>query len=182
MKRVLAIVGGVLAALLVTVLGLAATKPDTYRVERSRVIAAPPERIAPLLTDLRAWNTWNPWNELEPTSRKEYSDPASGVGAWYTWEGEQLGSGRMEITSITPAEIDYALTFTAPMEDTTAVAFTLEPEAGGTRVTWRMDGHNAFASKVIAVFVDMDRMIGGDFERGLEHLDELARAPSPPPP
>jgi hypothetical protein len=92
---------GALVALVVAVLVLGALQPDAYTVERSRVVAGTPERVAPYLTDLRQWITWNPRDELEPSSRREYSEPASGVGAWYTWEGEEVGSGRMEI--MTPA-------------------------------------------------------------------------------
>ena len=167
-----------LVALVVSVLVLAALQPDEYTVERSRLVAGSPERVAPYLTDLRQWITWNPWDELEPSSHKEYSDPSSGVGAWYTWEGEQLGSGRMEITSITPTEVRYALHFTAPMEDTAEVIMTLAPEGGGTRVTWRMEGHNAFVGKLFGLFVDMDAMLGADFDRGLENLDERLQSAS----
>lgn len=162
---------GVLVAVVVAILTLALLQPDTYTIERSRVIAASPERVAPHLTDLRQWITWNPWDELEPSSHKEYSDPATGVGAWYTWEGEQLGSGRMEITSITPSEVQYDLHFIEPMEDDAEVIFTLALEGEGTRVTWTMHGHNSFMGKLFGLFVDMDAMLGGDFDRGLANLD-----------
>lgn len=171
-KKIALGVLGLLVVVLASVLVLAALQPSEYRVERTRVVHATPERVAPYLTDLRQWITWNPWDELDPTSRKEYSEPASGVGAWYTWEGEQVGSGRMEITSITPTEVRYALHFTAPMDDTAEVIMTLAPEGDGTRVTWRMEGHNAFVGKIFGLFVDMDAMIGADFDRGLANLDE----------
>lgn len=171
-KKIALGVLGVLVLAIALVLGLAAMQPDTYTVARSRVVSGTPEQISPYLTDMHQWISWNPWDELEPTSHKEYSDPASGVGAWYTWEGEQLGSGRMEITSIAPDEVHYDLHFLAPMEDTAEVIFTLAPEGEGTRVTWTMNGHNSFMGKVFGLFVDMDELIGADFERGLENLDE----------
>ncbi len=174
-KIALGVLGVVLVAI-VAVLTMAALQPDTYRVERSRVVHGTPAQVSPFLTDMHAWITWNPWDEMEPTSHKEYSDPASGVGAWYTWEGEQLGSGRMEITSITPTEVEYDLRFLAPMEDDAEVVFTLAPEGDGTRVTWTMNGHNSFMGKLFGLFVNMDEMIGADFDRGLENLDEQIQA------
>ncbi len=177
-KKIGLAIAGTLGLLVVVVLIGAALQPDTYTVSRSRVIAASSERIAPNLTDLRQWITWNPWDELEPTSRKEYSEPASGVGAWYTWEGEQLGAGRMEIASISADEVHYDLAFTAPMEDQAEVVIAMAPEGSGTRVTWSMEGHNSFVGKIFSLFVDMDAMLGADFERGLENLDE--RLASPP--
>ncbi len=179
-KKVVLGVLAVLGAAIAIVLILAAMQPDTYAVERSRVIHAPPERIAPLLTDLRQWITWNPWDELEPTSHKEYSDPASGVGAWYTWEGEVVGAGRMEIASISASEVVYDLTFTAPFEDEGVVTITMTPEGDGTRVTWAMTGNQEhLMGKIISLFMDMDAMLGADFERGLTNLErEVAEAPA----
>ncbi len=171
----------VLGVLTLTAVGLGVAtslQPDQVVVRRSRIIQATPEQISPYLTDLHQWLTWNPWDELEPTSVKEFSDPASGVGAWYTWRGEQLGSGRMEIDSITPAEVRYALHFTAPLESAAEVQIDLEPEAGATRVTWTMSSEQSFVGKLFGVFVDMDAMLGADFERGLENLaEEVASAP-----
>lgn len=183
MKTWKKVVLGVLAALgaaVAIVLVLAALQPDTYSVERSRVIAAPPERIAPLLTDLRQWITWNPWDELEPTSHKEYSEPASGVGAWYTWQGEVVGAGRMEIASIRPSEVVYDLTFTEPFEDEAVVTIAMAPEGEGTRVSWAMTGNQSFVGKIFALFVDMDAMIGADFERGLANLEHQLAEPATP--
>lgn len=167
---------GVVAVAVVGVLIAASLRPDTYSIERSRVVPASVDRVAPYLTDLHQWITWNPWDEIEPTSHKEYSEPASGVGAWYTWQGEQLGSGRMEITGITPTEVRYDLHFTAPMDEQAVVIMRMAPEGEGTRVTWAMEGHNAFMGKVFGLFVNMDEMLGSDFSRGLENLDEQLRA------
>jgi uncharacterized protein YndB with AHSA1/START domain len=178
-KKIALGVLGVIGAALAIVLVLAAFQPDTYSVERSRVIAASPERITPMLTDLRQWITWNPWDELEPTSHKEYSEPATGVGAWYTWEGEEVGAGRMEIASITATEVIYDLAFTAPFEDEGVVTITMAPEGESTRVTWSMHGNQSYVGKIFALFVDMDAMLGADFERGLSNLDrELAEPPA----
>lgn len=171
MKKIALGVLGALVGLVLVIVALGASRPSHYEVSRSRVIDATPEQIAPMLTDLHAWNTWNPWDAMEPTATKEYSDPASGVGAWYTWRGDQTGSGRMEIISIAPARVDYALQFTAPMEDTATVHFDFVPQgANQTNVTWSMEGEQNFMGRVFGLFMDMDSMIGHDFEQGLENL------------
>lgn len=172
---------GILAVLGTAVVGLliaAALQPTHYSVERSRVVAATPEAILPLVTDLRSWNTWNPWIEMEPTAHLTYSDPASGEGAWYTWAGDEVGAGRMDIEAISPQEVRYTIAFTEPMQSEAIIRIRMEPEAQGTRVTWVMEGDNDFMGKLFGVFMDMDSMIGADFERGLANLDQRLRAPA----
>ena len=172
-KKALGVVG-VLAVVVAAFCAYVATRPTSYTVSRSLVVNAPPDAVAPYLTDLRQWILWNPWDELEPSSTKVYSDPASGVGAWYTWSGEEVGAGRMEITSITPTRVDYALTFTAPMEDQAVVFMELAPEGDGqTRVTWSMQGQLNFMGRVMDTLMGMEGMIGPDFERGLHKLGEI---------
>jgi hypothetical protein len=171
---------GVVAFLLLAIAGFSAyvaTRPTHYTVVRSHVVPGTPEVVAPYLTDLRQWILWNPWDELEPTSIKEYSDPASGVGAWYTWSGEQVGAGRMEITAITPTRVDYALHFTAPMDDHAVVVMELAPAGEGrTSVTWTIEGELSFMGRAMDVIVGMDNMLGADFERGLAKLERLLSA------
>ena len=183
-KKILLGVLGAFTAGVLAFLGYVSTRPSSYTVSRSLVVGAPPEAVGPYLTDLRQWITWNPWDELEPTSTKVYSDPASGVGAWYTWSGEEVGAGRMEITGISPTRVDYALTFTAPMEDQATVHMELAPEgAGHTRVTWSMEGELDFMGKVMDTLMGMEDMIAPDFERGLASLNErVSAAPAPAAP
>ena len=170
-KKLALTVLGMFAGLIVVLLGVAAMRPSHYVVTRSRVVNATPDLIAPMLTDMHAWNTWNPWDAMEPTATKTYSEPASGVGAWYTWRGDQTGSGRMEIISISPTRVDYALQFTAPMEDTATVHFDFVPQgAARTNVTWSMEGEQNLFGRVMGLFVSMDSMMGGDFEQGLTNL------------
>ena len=167
---------GVLGVLTLAIAGFCAyvaTRPTSYTVVRSQVVSGTPEVVAPYLTDLRQWILWNPWDELEPTSIKEYSDPASGVGAWYTWAGEDVGSGRMEITAITPTRVDYALHFTAPMDDHAVVYMELAPQGADTRVTWTIEGELSFMGRAMDAIVGMDSMLGADFERGLAKLERL---------
>lgn len=173
MKKKIAL--GVGAVILLAIGGLlvaAAVQPDHYRVERSREIAAAPDAIQPELADLERWSEWNPWAELDPNMELTYSDPPSGEGAWYEWAGnDDVGRGRMEITSVSPTRVTYDLSFIEPFASESAVELRLEPEGEATRVVWVMEGDNDFVSKLFGVFMDMDAMIGSDFERGLANLD-----------
>jgi len=157
------------------VLGVAATRPDSFRIERSTVIQAPPDKIYSLISDLKDFNTWNPFLRKEPQARLSYSGPSAGVGAAYAWEGDKSGNGRMEIVEARPGQkVAAKLDFTRPMEAHNRVEFDLQPQADGTRVTWTMTGPMPFVSKLFTVFIDMDRMVGGDFADGLANLKTLA--------
>jgi len=162
---------------IVVVMAVAALQPDTYTVERSRTIAAPPEAITPLVTDLRAWNEWNPWSAIDPNAELEFSEPASGEGAWYSWKGnEDMGSGKMTIASVTTSRVAYDLEFIEPFESEADVAFAWEPSGEGTAVTWSMEGHNDFGAKLAGLFVHFENAIGRDFEEGLANLEARATA------
>ncbi|MGE0784295.1 MAG: SRPBCC family protein [Sandaracinaceae bacterium] len=180
MKRIKQVVFAMVAIVALAIAGVsiaAAFQPNDYTVSRTRRIDASPAEVAPQLTDLREWNAWSPWMEYERTARIEYSpgEPV-GVGAWYTWHGDETGAGRMEIVEASDAEVRYALHFDEPFEDDAVVVMQMAAAGDGTDVTWRMDGHNNFIGKVFGLFVDMDAMVGADFERGLENLDERLNA------
>jgi uncharacterized protein YndB with AHSA1/START domain len=169
----------VLIAVGVTIAGvlmLAAMKPDTFRVERTATIAAPPEKIYPLLADFHVWPAWSPWEKKDPGMQRTYSGAASGTGAAYAWQGNRdAGKGRMEITDARlPTRLTIKLDFVKPFETHNTVDFTLRPEAGSTRVTWAMQGPAPFVSKVMQVFMNLDRVIGRDFEAGLQNLKSAA--------
>ena len=164
---------GVLA--IVALLVAAAMQPDSFRVERSRDIAAAPEAVRAQLTDLERWAAWNPWAELDPNMQLTYSEPASGVGAWYEWQGnDDVGRGRMEITEVSDERVVYNLQFVEPFESQSDVILELQPQGDGTRVSWIMEGENDFVSKMFAVFMDMEEMIGKDFDKGLANLERAA--------
>ena len=169
-------VGLVLLALIAIVLGLAATKPDTFSVRRSITINAPAEKVQPLIADFRNWPVWSPWERLDPDMRRTFSGAPSGVGAVYAWDGNSdVGAGRMEIVDMAaPNRIDIRLDFLRPMETGSNTRFSLEPRGSGTEVTWYMTGPMPFISKVMSVFVSMDSMIGADFEKGLSQLKSAA--------
>jgi uncharacterized protein YndB with AHSA1/START domain len=175
MIRILAIIGAVLVLAVGVLLVLAAMKPDTFRVARSTTIHATPEKIFPLIADLRRFNTWNPYERKDPNIKGTYNGPASGKGAAYAWESKEVGTGSMEITDTTPpSKVAIRLDFVKPFEAHNNVDLTLVPKGDATEVTWAMSGHVPFVGKVVHVLVNMDRMVGDDFETGLANLKALA--------
>lgn len=175
-KIALAIAAGLGVALL-AFLGFVATRPDTYRVTRSKEIAAPADRVLPYLNDFQRWTEWSPWEELDPQMKKEFSAPPSGEGAWYTWHGNSdVGSGKMTIASASDTKVVYKLEFIEPFQSVADTTMELEAAGDRTRVTWSMEGQSSFITKLMGVFMDMDAMIGKDFEKGLDKLDRAVRA------
>ncbi len=169
----------IIIALIAVLLAVAATKPDHFRVERAIVINASPEHIFPLINNFRQWTLWSPWEKKDPHMQRHYSDNASGTGATYAWEGDNnVGHGRMEITESIPyTKIGIALHFIKPFTAHNTATFTLEPTENGTRVTWIMEGPSPFISKLMQVFISMDKMVGKDFEAGLQHMKVVAETP-----
>lgn len=165
-------IGLIVVVLIVAVLGFAATKPDTFRMSRSAPIDAPAANIFPLINNLRNWRSWSPYEKLDPDMQRTYLGAEEGLGAGYTWEGNnKAGAGRMEITESTPpSHVGLRLEFTRPFKAVNTTEFHLAPEGTGTRVTWSMFGPQAFMQKVMCIFVDMDKMLGKDFEAGLATL------------
>ncbi len=176
LKTTLLAVGAVVAASVVGVLGYAATRPDTFHVQRSISIEAPAAKVFPHVNDFHKWTAWSPWEKLDPNLKRTYSGAESGKGAVYAWAGNSdVGKGRMEILeAAAPAKIDIKLNFTEPFEEETSTVFTFAPEGKATTVTWTMDGRNQFIGKLMSVFMDMDKMVGKDFETGLANLKTLA--------
>ena len=155
---------------------LAAAKPDMFRIERAAIIAAPPERIFPLINDFRQWQSWSPFEKLDPAMTKTMSGPASGKGAVYEWKGNRkAGQGRMEIAEVSaPSKIDIDLRFLKPFKAHNTAEFRLEPQGGATKVTWAMRGKSPFVAKIMRTLVDVDAMVGRDFEAGLANLKTIA--------
>ena len=162
--------------LIVALLGYAATRPDSFRVERSTSINAPPEKIFPLINDLNSWGAWSPFEKKDPAMKRIMSGAPNGKGAVYAWEGnKEIGKGRMEITESTPpSRVTMKLDFVEPFEAHNVVDFTLAPQGTATNVTWAIHGPSPFLSKLIGIFCNMDRMIGKDFEAGLASLKSAA--------
>ena len=173
MLKIIAIAVTVVLAL---ILGLAGTKPDTFAMERSITIKAPPEKIMTLINDFRNWQSWSPWEKLDPAMQRTFSGAPNGKGAVYEWQGNsKVGRGRMQMVDLSaPASITIELAFKAPVETTNMTQFVLAPQGENTLVTWKMNGPMPFVSKVMSVFVSMDSLVGGDFEKGLVQLKAAA--------
>ena len=171
LKKILILVAVLLAGLLL----LPFTQPDTFTVQRSRQIQAPPEKLHALINDMRAFNRWNPYDKKDPVMQSSYSGPAAGPGARYAFKGNnEVGEGSLTITTSTPLQVGMRLDMSVPMEAHNDISFTLAPKAGGTEVTWAMRGHCPYIAKLMGLIFNMDTMIGADFEAGLASLQQLA--------
>jgi hypothetical protein len=172
MKKLLA----VLLALVLIAVVVVTSRPGTYHIERSATVAAAPETVYAQLVDFRRWAAWSPWEGLDPSMKKTYSGPAAGTGAIYEWTGNgKVGQGRMTILDARPSTtVAIKLEFIKPFAATCATTFSLVPANGGTQVTWAMDGTNDFMAKAFGLFMDMDKSVGRDFERGLATLRSVA--------
>ncbi len=162
--------------LIAAVLVFAATRPDSFRIERTIGIKAPPEKVFGFIDDFRQWPAWSPWENKDPAMKRTLGQVARGKGAVYEWDGDKnVGQGRMEITeSSPPSRVAIKLDFIKPFEAHNAVEFTLRSEGDTTRVTWAMQGPSPYLSKLMGLFFSMDRMVGGDFETGLANLRTAA--------
>ncbi|CAH1661158.1 Polyketide cyclase [Hyphomicrobiales bacterium] len=176
LKTVLLSLLGLVVAGVAVVLILAARKPDSFQVTRTATINAPPERVYALIADFRAWGAWSPWEKKDPAMKRSYGGAANGVGATYAWAGDKnVGEGSMRITEAqAPGKLGLKLDFLKPFEAHNDVVFALTPQGSGTAVTWTMTGPTPFIGKIMHVFMDMDRMVGGDFESGLKAMKATA--------
>jgi uncharacterized protein YndB with AHSA1/START domain len=168
----------VLAAAVALLAAVIATRPPGYRVERSALVAAPAELVYAQVADFRRWEAWSPWAKLDPKQRSDFEGPPAGVGAGYHWAGnEKVGEGRMTITgAVPPRELSIRLQFIKPWEQTSTTAFTFVPEGGATRVTWSMSGSFDLMGRAMTLFMNMDRQVGPDFEKGLQALRRVAES------
>jgi carbon monoxide dehydrogenase subunit G len=167
----------VIAVLLIAcVLLFAATRPDSFHVQRIATIAAPPAKVFGLIDDLHQWASWSPWERLDPAMKSTHSGAPRGKGAAYAWDGnDKVGQGRMEIVdSSSPSSVTLKLDFIKPFEGHDIAKFALLPAGDGTTVTWAMEGPQSFVVKLMGVFVSMDSVIGKDFETGLANLKAVA--------
>lgn len=162
----------ILIVLVIILLVYAATRSDTFRVERNAVFKATPDKVFAHINDLRSWSAWSTWERMDPQMKKTYSTNSVGKGATYEWEGnKKVGHGRMSITDSVPdTKVVIQLDFIKPFEAHNMGELTLQPQNGGTLVTWSMYGPMPFISKLFSVFVSMDKMIGKDFEDSLANL------------
>ena len=169
-----------IALALVLILGglavFIASRPADFRITRSRTVAAPPAAVHPYVNDFHKWAEWSPWEKLDPAMKREIAGPPAGTGATYHWVGnDQVGEGRMTITdSSQPGSIIIRLEFLKPWAATNTTQFDFSPSGSGTNVTWTMTGRHNFVSKAMCLVMDMDKMVGPDFEKGLANLDTVS--------
>jgi hypothetical protein len=175
MFEIIAVIAIVLGLAIALILILTATKPNTFSVQRATLVRAPAEKIFPLINDFHQWGSWSPYEHKDPAMKRTYGGAASGKGAVYAWDGNRnVGSGRMEILDASaPAKIVIKLDFFTPFEGHNTAEFTMLPQGGATNLTWLMHGPAPFMAKIMHVFMNIDRMVGKDFEIGLANLKRL---------
>ena len=162
--------------LVVVVLGYAATKPDTFNIERSTNIKAPPEKIFGYLNDFKKATEWVPFDKKDPAMKRQYSGAPSGKGAVYEFQGNRdVGVGRIEIVESTPSrKVTLQLDMREPFVGRNIVDYVLEPSGDTTKMTWTMRGSMPYIAKVVSIFCNMESLLGKDFEAGLATLKTLA--------
>jgi hypothetical protein len=173
------VIVAVIGIVILAVGALIATRPSEKVITRSATMNAPPERVHELVNHLQRWGEWSPWAKKDPDQRITFEGPEAGVGAAFSWVGnKEVGEGRIEIVESKPAEcVKIRLDFIKPMKVTNTAAYTFEDYGAGTRVTWSMTcKSDQFMAKVFTLLVDMDKMIGADFEEGLAAMKALAEA------
>lgn len=171
MLKTLGILAVIVVVVIAGVLIYATTRPETFRVERTVAMKAPPDKIYPLINDLKAWTAWSPYEKKDPAMKRTYGAVTAGKGATYAWEGDKnVGQGSMEIIESSPGKVVIKLDFLKPFEAHNTGEFLLRPKGDVTDVTWAIYGPSPYMSKVIGTFVDFDKMIGKDFEQGLADL------------
>lgn len=172
MKKVALVLVAAVAVLVVVI----SMRPDTFRVERTATVTAPPDIAFAMVNDFHQWAGWSPWEKLDPNMKKTYEGKTGAVGSSYFWTGnDKVGEGRMTITESNPTQkVVIKLEFIKPFAATNTTTFSFVPQGETTKVAWVMDGNSNFMTKAFSLFKDMDSMIGADFERGLSQMKEIA--------
>ncbi len=172
----------VLVVLVAVFVAIVALQPAEYRVVRTAAISAPPAAVFAQVNDFHLWEAWSPWAKLDPAAKNTFEGPPAGVGAIFMWAGNnKVGEGRMTLTESHPNDlIRIKLDFIKPLASTCVTEFNFKPEGNQTAVTWSMSGRKNFISKAFCMFMNMDKMVGGDFERGLAQMKSVAEAAPKP--
>ena len=178
-------ISSVIVALVVAFLVVVALQPSDFTITRSATIAAPPTAVFPHVNNLHNWNAWSPWAKLDPAMKQTYEGPEAGAGAIYSWDGNSdVGAGRMTlIESRTNELVRIKLEFLRPFESVNSTDFTFQSQGDKgdqTAVAWTMAGTNSFISKAFCLFMDMDKMVGGDFEKGLAQMKSVVESAAKP--
>lgn len=176
MKKAIIAIVATLLIMAVGFVALVSMQPDETRIQRSITVDAQPGDVYPLLDDYTVFVTWSPWSGLDPNQETAFSDPPSGEGAWYTWDGnDDVGSGKMTTMKVVPDQrLEQKLEFFRPFEALATTYYEISAEGDATTVVWGYHTQNNFMAKVGTLFIDMDAMLGADFEKGLAALEPLA--------
>ena len=177
-KPMLKIILIALPVIIVVFLIIVAMQPSSYSVACSLAIAAPPDALFPHMNDLKKWEVWNPWGKADPNMKLTYGGSTSGVGATYSWTGNnEVGEGRATITESRPGEaVKYKMEVVKPMASSSEMTFAFKPQGSQTEVTCTITGEKNFMMKAFCMFGNMDRMIGGKFEKALVELKAIAES------
>lgn len=176
LKRIL----GLLLLAVAGFLAYIAVQPSAFAVRREAVIPAPPQAVFEQVNNFRNWQSWSPWAKLDPNAKATFEGPETGNGAMFSWAGNaEVGEGKMTIIEAVPNDfVRMRLDFTQPWPATNETIFTFKPEGDATRMSWEMKGNNGFLARVVCFFMDMDRTVGGQFEKGMANIADLLKAKS----
>lgn len=176
--QILLIVVGIIVGLIVIMLLAAALRPADFQITRSQSMTAAPGAVFALVNDFHKWELWSPWAKLDPQMKETFEGPATGPGAIHTWNGNnKVGEGRATITEARPDQsIRLTLQFIRPFKATNDVEFTFQPAGNQTNVTWTMTGKHNFMGKVFSMIMNMDKLVGTDFEKGLSAMKAAVEA------
>jgi len=176
MRKVILGILGVVVLLVVGFLAYVAMQPDSYRIERSIKIKAPADVVFAQVNDFHNWEAWSPWAKLDPKAKNTFKGPTAGKDAYFGWSGnDKVGEGQMTILESEPNKhVRIKLDFVRPMEDSCTTEFKLKEEGEQTALTWTMSGENNFVGKIFCTFMNMDEMVGKDFEKGLASIKAVA--------
>jgi uncharacterized protein YndB with AHSA1/START domain len=152
------------------VMAIAVTQPASYQLQRSISVSAPPAEVYAAIVDFHRWQGWSPWARLDPNQKTTVA--GEGLGAVYTWSGDdRVGAGRMTIIEALPnSKVAIKLEFLRPWESTNETSFLVVPEGAGSRLTWIMKGTHGYLGRAMSIFLNMEKMLGPDFEKGLAAL------------
>src|SRR6476661_7335840 len=178
-KKIVIGVAAAIAAIVVLFLIIVAMQPADFRVSRTAKMAAPPSAVFAQVNDYHNWDAWSPWAKLDPNAKVTFEGPSSGTGAKFSWSGnDKVGEGRQTIVESKPDElVQIKLEFEKPFKGISTAEFTFKPEGDETLVTWTMYGKNNFMGKAVSLFMDCDKMVGAEFEKGLASMKAIVEAP-----
>jgi hypothetical protein len=164
--------------LMVVLVAIIIVQPSEYHVSRTLSMAAPVPDIFAQVNDFHRWDAWSPWAKLDPAAKVSFEGPAAGKGAIFAWSGNsKVGEGRMTLLESVPDSLVRTRTdFVKPFVGSSYSEFVLRPQGGGTAVSWTIFGENDFIGKAMCLIISMDKMLGGEMEKGLASIKRVVEA------